>query len=116
MNARIETSELNLRALSRLLTGGLFVEEDNNGITPEQAALHIAGVQAKALLLALGQTDGGTDEGWGHDHKWTNRDSIAMAVWLTTFLQDASVVIAKLRERGELRDSVSPSETEGGAS
>lgn len=109
MNAPSKPNDRYLRSLSTLLAGGLWTDEANDGLATEQAALYIAGAQAKALLMALEWEDAHQQgpDGWGHSHRWQEHDTIAMLSGLVAFLQGARVAIPELRYRKELRDSAS---------
>lgn len=92
-------------ALSSLLTGDLWTSDSEEGLRPEQAALHLASVQAKALLLAVDNEEGeserpGTGGGWLYGHKWTRNDTLTMLSGLVSFLEGSRVVLEQMRDFG----------------
>ena len=88
-------------------------------LTAEKAVIHTAGVQAKAILLAM-QTEGCEDLGpgeWGHDLRWTEADTINGLAALVALLYGARTAVDDLRAAGAFpTDQVDDGdESEGGA-
>jgi hypothetical protein len=103
--ARRRRQEEHTKLLGALVTGGKFVDESAMGggnLTAEKAVIHTAGVQAKAILLAM-QSEGCEDLGpgeWGHDLYWTEADTINGLAALVALLYGARHVVGELREAG----------------
>lgn len=90
-------------ALSSLLTGDLWTSDSEEGLRPEQAALHLASVQAKAVLLAIDNEQGASDRGpgaWEYGHRWTRNDTLAALAGLVSFLEGSRVVLEEMRDFG----------------
>jgi len=111
---RVERQERYAADVSRLVTGGLFVSNDEgDGCSPERAILHSAGAMAKAIMISLGAyTDGQGPRGWSLDSdEMTDGDLVAALSGLVSILQCAPRALDGLRDAGTFRDSLTRWET-----
>jgi hypothetical protein len=106
-------------ALASLMGGGLHVQE-SDGIRAEQALIHVAGAQLKAIMIALAMTgaeeDLGFQEGWPLEESFTVNDTLAAMSGVVTMLQSSRHVLHQLRTELGWNGSSLAREAEGGAS
>ena len=104
-----EMHEEYLHRLSALLTGGLWVDDEQDGLTAEHAICHIAAAQLKALQLAVLQNnvdDQGPD-GWClSDDEMSRADISAVLSGVVATLGLSPEVLRTLRFKGEFRTSL----------
>ncbi|HEU4544648.1 MAG TPA: hypothetical protein VFR23_26210, partial [Jiangellaceae bacterium] len=67
LERRHDRREERLASVSRLLSGGLWVSDDDSD-PAELALLHVAAAQIKAVMLAMTTSDGIGADGWALDH------------------------------------------------
>ena len=95
--------------LSRLLTGNLSTTDDDVYTSPENAMLHVAAAQCKAILIAAAsekiETNSGGSRGWCSDHKFTMADLEAALGGLTTFLESGRHLLENMRLKDRWHDS-----------
>jgi hypothetical protein len=109
-NLRI-ARERYLAALSGVVTGGLFIAEDNAPGEGERALLRTCGALLKAVTVATyvdgdGEAlDGGSD-GWVANSSTLSRNEQHDALCtIVSLLSNGSRVLAELRDKGDYRDS-----------
>jgi hypothetical protein len=109
---RIERAERHATALSRLVTGGLYVSDDpGSGCESEVAIIRAAGAVAKATMLSLGSYTDHHVALDGAQDTMTNDDTIAALSVVVTLLQSGPRALNALREAGTFRDSLTRWET-----
>jgi hypothetical protein len=103
----VEMHEEYLNALSSLLTGGLWVDDEQEGLRAEHAICHVAAAQLKAILLSLHASpdDDGAD-GWCRtDDEMSTTDIAAALGGVVAVLRSSPEVLRHLRSRDEFRSS-----------
>jgi hypothetical protein len=103
-----------LSALSNLMSGGLLVDDQQDGLKPETALIHVAGAQIKAVMSCLHLRGSFNETDWTlHNHEMTDAELAAALAGVVAVLQGSRVILNRLRASDEFRDS---SHRPGGAS
>lgn len=102
-----ERAERNATALSRLVTGGLYVSDDEgSGCTAQDAIMKVAGAVTKSVMLAQGTY---TDQHVGLDaaqDSISEDETIAALSLVVALLESGPRVLEALHESGQWRDSL----------
>jgi hypothetical protein len=102
----VESQERLNAALSRLLSGGLWIDEDDE-LCAERALIHVTGALVKAIAVSISTPDGdyGPD-GWVlADDKMTSADLVAALSAVASLLQGSRTVLQSMRAHGRFRGS-----------
>lgn len=99
-----------LSSLSKIVTGGLLVDREQQALEPEQALLRVSGALLKAVTLAVYGNPTATDEqgpdGWCADSaELSPSEAFTAFTAIHSLLSGGGVVLAELRHRDEFRDS-----------